>query len=828
MHILDLEYIFYLKSLAVTRTKEMSIRKLWDTSKQFLPIFMASAIGAALSIGAGLLVSQWEDRVGIREFHSVAENQSGILQNGIDQYLSRLVALRALFESSRDEISRRQFEIFAERILRDQTAIQSVSWIPRVSRAERAARERAAVDDGIPGYHIKAVGLGPNGSLAPSPERDEYFPIFYSTEKPKTSPVFGIDLASERKRRETLERAWRNNKPATFADFRLHTGTGDQFGFIVVLPMYRQDLPSDTEEERERNLIGFVQGAFQTSVMIETILAAAPKPVGIDVFLFSTSADPSAPPVNIYASRGRAAPPQPATQAALMAGIHWSGELRAGDGRWTLVALPASSEKFGIGHDRAWIILIAGLLVSGVVVAYLWASGRYARRVEVLALTDPLTTLANRRAFLERLTMAFATSRRSAGPFAVLFLDLDDFKDVNDTLGHAIGDALLRQVVQRLRNTVRPADLVARFGGDEFAILQADASDPVAAATLAARVGTCLAAPFEIEGHEVRITASIGISPYSADVAGPAAMMMQADLALYRAKGDGRNCFRFHTGELDQEVHLRVTLAEELRLAIGGTELELYYQPQVEINSGKILGLEALVRWNHPTRGLIMPSIFIPIAERTGTIVPLGHWAFEQGCRQLKRWRDLGIAPELLAVNVSGVQVKRASDLALEIAASLARWDIDPGNIEVELTETVLMEITQKHGDTLERLRQLGVRIAIDDFGTGYSSMKYLTIYPVNRLKLAQELVFRVTTDPRNATVVRAAIRLAQELGIEVIAEGVETEAQADFLLSAGCAYAQGYYFSRPVNAERATELLQQGKIEFPGMPIPRLGLTAA
>jgi EAL domain-containing protein (putative c-di-GMP-specific phosphodiesterase class I) len=201
---------------------------------------------------------------------------------------------------------------------------------------------------------------------------------------------------------------------------------------------------------------------------------------------------------------------------------------------------------------------------------------------------------------------------------------------------------------------------------------------------------------------------------------------------------------------------------------------------------------------------------------------------FEQGCRQLKRWRDLGIAPELLAVNVSGVQVKRASDLALEIAASLARWDIDPSNIEVELTETVLMEITQKHGDTLERLRQLGVRIAIDDFGTGYSSMKYLTIYPVNRLKLAQELVFRVTTDSRNATVVRAAIRLAQELGIEVIAEGVETEAQADFLLSAGCAYAQGYYFSRPVNAERATELLQQGKIEFPGMPIPRLGLTAA
>jgi EAL domain-containing protein (putative c-di-GMP-specific phosphodiesterase class I) len=305
-------------------------------------------------------------------------------------------------------------------------------------------------------------------------------------------------------------------------------------------------------------------------------------------------------------------------------------------------------------------------------------------------------------------------------------------------------------------------------------------------------------------------------------------MMMQADLALYRAKGDGRNCFRFHTGELDQQVHLRVTLADELRVAIDGTELELYYQPQVEIVSGTIVGLEALIRWNHPTRGLIMPSIFIPIAERTGAIVPLGHWVFEEACRQLKQWRDQAIAPQGLAVNVSGVQFKRAADLELDMATSLARWGIKAGEIEVELTETVLMEMTQKHSDALDRLRQLGVRIAIDDFGTGYSSLKYLALYPVNRLKIAQELIVRVTTNSRNATIVCAAIRLAQELGIEVIAEGVETKAQADFLLSAGCGYAQGYYFSRPMNAERATELLRQGKIDLTRMPTPRRDVTAA
>jgi diguanylate cyclase (GGDEF)-like protein len=395
----------------------------------------------------------------------------------------------------------------------------------------------------------------------------------------------------------------------------------------------------------------------------------------------------------------------------------------------------------GTGHRQAWVVLAAGLLVGGLVLANMSASDRYARRIEALAQTDPLTTLTNRRGFVARLTLAFADARRGGSPFGVLYLDLDDFKDVNDTLGHAIGDALLRQVVERLKKTARPTDLVARFGGDEFAILQADASDPIAAATLAARIGTCLAAPFTIEGHEVRVTASIGISPYSADVVGAEAMMMQADLALYRAKDDGRNCFRFHTGELDQQVHLRVTLAEELRVAIDGAELELYYQPLVDIVSGRIVGLEALVRWNHATRGLIMPLIFIPIAERTGAIVPLGHWVFEEACRQLNRWRDQGIAPQALAVNVSGVQFKRASELELDIGVTLARWGIKSGNIEIEITETVLMEMTQKHGDALERLRQLGVRIAIDDFGTGYSSLKYLTMYPVNRLKIAQELV---------------------------------------------------------------------------------------
>jgi diguanylate cyclase (GGDEF)-like protein len=389
-----------------------------------------------------------------------------------------------------------------------------------------------------------------------------------------------------------------------------------------------------------------------------------------------------------------------------------------------------------------------------------------------------------------------------------------EFKDVNDTLGHAMGDKLLKAVVERLKLVVREEDLVARFGGDEFAILTYNVTDPTEAGTLAARVGEAAAKSFLIDGHKISVTSSIGIALFSRDIAGPEAIMVQADLALYGAKDEGRNCYRFHSQDLDQQVHERVRVADELRVAILEGGLELYYQPQVELMTGRITGLEALVRWNHETRGLLTPASFIPIAERTGAVLPLGKWIFNEACRQLHEWKAEGIAPQVLAVNISGVQLKNAAELEREVEESLAKWDINPGEIELELTETVLMEATQRHSDTLENFRQLGTKIAIDDFGTGYSPLKYLTIYPVNRLKLAQEFVFRVTVDYRNAAVVRAAIRLAHELGLDVIAEGVETEALRRFLIGAGCEHGQGYYFSRPVKASEVAKLLRKGQIK--------------
>jgi EAL domain-containing protein (putative c-di-GMP-specific phosphodiesterase class I) len=287
-------------------------------------------------------------------------------------------------------------------------------------------------------------------------------------------------------------------------------------------------------------------------------------------------------------------------------------------------------------------------------------------------------------------------------------------------------------------------------------------------------------------------------------------MMMKADLALYRAKNEGRNQFRFHVAELDDQTRERMIIGEELRHAIAHGEFELFYQPQVGLKSGSIVGLEALIRWNHPKRGLLLPATFISIAETSGSIVPIGEWVIEQACRQINAWNDLAIAPPIIAVNLSGAQFKLASQLDQVVKENLSRYNVAPERLELELTESVLIETTQRHGEAFNRLRQIGSRIAIDDFGTGYSSLNYLRVLRPARLKIDQCFIKDVTISADGAAIVRATIGLAHELCIEVVAEGVETVGQRDFLIAAGCEVAQGYYFGKPVPAAAASELLRR------------------
>jgi diguanylate cyclase (GGDEF)-like protein/PAS domain S-box-containing protein len=437
-----------------------------------------------------------------------------------------------------------------------------------------------------------------------------------------------------------------------------------------------------------------------------------------------------------------------------------------------------------------------------------------------LARTDGLTGLANRSTFIERLNQAFLASKRGEPSCAVLYLDLDRFKDINDTLGHPIGDLLLKASAERLVSVARETDLVARLGGDEFAVLQTDTADAASAGALAAKIRTILAEPYLIEGNELHITASIGIAPLSKETPSPEVLLSQADLALYRAKEEGRNQYRFHTESLDVEVRERVSLADDLRQAIEDEELESYYQPQVDLASGLIVGMELLVRWNHPTRGLIMPGEFIPIAEKTGTILVLGRWVLDQACRQMRLWRDAGIAPPLIAVNVSLIQLRNAKEFIADVTQCLEKWDLDPGDLELDVTESTLARVGWAQNDVLARLRKMGVKIALDDFGTDYSSFDYVRTYNVNHLKIARSFIEMAAGDPNGAATIRAINGFARELGVDVIAEGVETAEQRALLLSLGNSGAQGFYFSEAVQEDKATDLLRE-RASLPHGPQP-------
>lgn len=435
-------------------------------------------------------------------------------------------------------------------------------------------------------------------------------------------------------------------------------------------------------------------------------------------------------------------------------------------------------------------------------------------QLALVARTDGLTGLANRSMFTERLNQAFAAAGRGAIPFALHYIDMDHFKPVNDTLGHGAGDLLLCEVAQRLRSCTRETDLVARLGGDEFAVLQGEMNEAANAGVLAAKIQRVLALPYVLNGHEVRVSASIGVCPYASDSAGPEAMLAQADQALYRSKEEGRNQYHFHSDLLDQEVQNRILLGDELRHAIEHDELELYYQPQVEVSSGRIAGMEAVVRWNHCQRGLLTAAAFIPVAEKTGSIVALGRWVFNQACRQMRLWRDQGMAPPIMAINLSLGQLKNGAELLRDVQEIVAKWQLDPSDLEFDVTEATLAQVTWTHNDVLPKLRTLGFRIAIDDFGTEYSSFEYLRAYRVNHLKIAQSMLQSAVDDPASAATVRAIIHLARESRIEVIVEGVETEAQRLFLNSTGAGtLAQGFYFSKAVIIGEADGLLRTGTV---------------
>jgi len=408
---------------------------------------------------------------------------------------------------------------------------------------------------------------------------------------------------------------------------------------------------------------------------------------------------------------------------------------------------------------------------------------------------DSLTGLPNRALFHDRLQQEIMRARRGES-FAVLCLDLDRFKSVNDTLGHPVGDRLLQAVADRMRDCGRETDIVARLGGDEFAIIQVAAPEPQGVIVLAERLLEAMAEPFDVAGHQVVIGTSIGIALVPSDGLDTDQILRSADMALYRAKADGRGMFRFFEPEMDARMQVRRTLELDLRRALLKSEFELFYQPLVSLKTNQVSGFEALLRWNHPTQGIVHPSDFIPVAEETGLIVPLGEWAIRNACLEAVEWpNDIKVA-----VNLSPVQFKNKG-LTSTVASALAHSGLSPRRLELEITESVLLLESHTTLSILHQLRELGVKISMDDFGTGYSSLSYLRSFPFDKIKIDQSFVRDLSERADSIAIIRAVSGLGRNLGMATTAEGVETVEQLAQLRLEGCSEVQGYLFSKPTQA---------------------------
>ena len=471
-------------------------------------------------------------------------------------------------------------------------------------------------------------------------------------------------------------------------------------------------------------------------------------------------------------------------------------------------------------HDRS------GSVTGGVVVFHDVSMSRaIVGKMKHLAQHDVLTDLPNRMLLKDRISQAIASANRNSAQVAVVFLDLDQFKHINDSLGHAIGDKLLQSVAARLISCVRNTDTVSRQGGDEFVVLLSEIKHATDAGIMARKILAALTACHAIDQHNLHVSASIGVSTYPEDGADAELLMKNADTAMYQAKEKGRNNYQFFKKEMNLRAVSRQSLEGGLRDALEFGQFVLYYQPKINLSTGAISGLEALLRWKHPTLGLVPPLELLPVAEDCGLILPIGRWVLREACRQVREWVDAGLVVAPVAVNVSSLEF-RSDGFLDNLRAILRDTSLDPHYLELELTESVLMQHAESTLSVLSALKAIGVRLAVDDFGTGYSSLSYLKRFPMDSLKIDQSFVRDIASSTDDVPIVRAVITMAKSLRQRVVGEGVETEEQMAFLHANGCDEAQGYYFSMPLAAENFVKLLKPWTGSF--IPRPRLKRASA
>ncbi len=775
------------------------------------------------------------------DFQQHAELRVAAIAEGLVKSVEVLQTINQFFAAV-ESVTPEQFHIFTAPLLGRYPYIQTLSYQRILSAGERSTYE-ARMRETYPDFAVTEMA---GGKLVAAGDRARYSVVEYIEPKQGNETALGLDLLPELSTAKAMQLAGTTVLASSAGLTRFVQENIMQSGFAITIPLYRRETAVGGDEAHRFAAIGNATAVLRAGDLVNQVLAAGG-------FLHRTDID-----VSLYAGdtlderdlvfHTGAGTRSKSDDGWLPQWLLWdridsvSKTLEIG-GRPGHLRISAAPVLFTENHTGSLFVLIIGVLSSILTGMRLQgqASGvqrirrraderlmerhagkvpdcddkaarvRYEAELEFHANHDTLTGLASSNLLDDRLGQALAYAERYGHQVWIVCIDLDRFKFVNDTLGHKSGDLVLRLVSERLQNAVREMDTVARLGGDKFVLVLSEASDEKLSSTAVQRLMDAVAPPFRLEGYEFFLTCSIGIAIYPADGADPETLIKHADIAMYRAKELRGNNFQFYTEGMNARALERLRIEGALRTALERNEFLLHYQPQVDLRTGRVVGMEALLRWQHPELGMIPPVRFIGLAEEIGLIVPIGAWVMRAACIQNKAWQDAGLGHLRVAVNLSARQFYQ-ENLVASVAAMLEETGLEPAFLEIELTESMVMTDVERTIGILRGLKELGVHLSIDDFGTGYSSLSYLKRFPIDLLKIDQSFVRDITIDPDDAAIVTSIISLAHSLRLCVTAEGVETAAQLAYLQRHGCDLIQGYYFSTPMPASGFAQLLRQGK----------------
>jgi diguanylate cyclase (GGDEF)-like protein len=771
--------------------------------------WIALGLGLVLTIFLFLGVRRLEHDKVDAAFAQNATARAAAITRGLSDAVDVLATTNRLFTVFRT-VDREEFRSFTAPLLKRHPYIQALDFQRVITQTERPAFE-AGMRKLYPDFVVRSRAAG---KLVRSPEREHYRVVEYIEPIADNKEVLGFDAGSSAFQAEAMQRAVDTGEPTATDLLRLVKGGGSLQGLLVLMPVYRPGAALTDVQARRQAMVGATAAVFRLDDLTDKILGANGllRAPGIDISVFAARESNEAK----LAYRHGDAPGGHRSLGLLPGWLLFDQpddirhDFQIAGRPWHIVVStkPVWFPLHHIGSMLTLAISLASTILLALLVQRLVSQSR--RLVQAAANSDSLTGLANRNVLHARLQQAIDQADRDKGSAWVVFIKLDRFKVINDTLGHGSGDKVLHAIGDRLKSATRKSDTVARFGGDVFALILPETGDPFTPAHVAERVMTETARLLAVDGHDLCITCSVGIAVFPTDGTVADDLFTHADVAMSRAKRLGGNNFQFYAPEMNERALERLRLESELRFALERDEFELHYQPQVDLRTGRVVGSEALLRWRHPTLGMVPPAHFIGLAEDTGLIVPIGEWVLRTACLQNKAWQQAGIGPLRVAVNLSARQFAQR-DLVQVVAQVLAEVGLEARHLELELTEGLVMADVDQAIDVLRALKALGVQISVDDFGTGHSSLSYLKRFPIDVLKIDRSFVNEITASPDDAPIAQLVIWLAHSLGMQVIAEGVEDAKQLAFLREHGCDQMQGFFFSPPISAQAFENLLRQG-----------------